>query len=167
MSDSSRRGFVQTVIYGLNAIIGAAVAVPSALYLLAGSKKANAEGEWTKVAAVTELPLNAPQEVAYQHVRRDGWKIVHERATAWVVKKSDTDVTALNPRCTHLGCAYHWEEGKGENGAGIFSCPCHSSAFRADGSVISGPAPRSLDRYQSKVEGGVLYVSGLIPGKDV
>jgi len=161
MQDVTRRGFTGTVVYALNVLIGAALAVPSALYLL---KPKNAQGavDWTKVGPITDLPLNAPREVAYEQVRRDGWKIVRERATAWVVKNSDSEATALHPRCTHLGCAYHWEDSKSS-----FACPCHASSFKPDGTVIAGPAPRALDRYETKVEGGVLYVSRIIAGKEV
>jgi hypothetical protein len=56
----------------------------------------------------------------------------------------------------HGFCAYHWEESKSE-----FICPCHNSVFGADGRVISGPAPRPLDRYQAKVEGGHLLLGPL------
>ena len=40
-------------------------------------------------------------------------------------------VTAFGPQCTHLGCAYHWEQGKKQ-----FLCPCHTSVFSIDGKVI-------------------------------
>jgi menaquinol-cytochrome c reductase iron-sulfur subunit len=161
MEQLSRRRFSNAVIYGLNALIGAAMAVPSALYLL-WPKKALASTEWIRVGPLEEIPLNAPSEVAYDEVRWDGWKQVAQRATTWVVKKSDAEATALHPRCTHLGCAYHWEEGRSE-----FACPCHASAFRADGSVIEGPAPRALDRFETKVENGVLFVGRVLPGKEV
>ena len=59
-----------------------------------------------------------------------------------------TSVVAFGPQCTHLGCAYHWEEGKNE-----FLCPCHSSLFSIDGKVLSGPAPRPLDRYETQRRG--------------
>ena len=52
---------------------------------------------------------------------------------------------------------YHWEDGKNE-----FLCPCHNSLFAIDGKVISGPAPRPLDRYETKVEGNKLLVGKLI-----
>ena len=161
MNDLSRRGFANSIIYGLNALIGIALAAPSALYLL-WPKKAQAATEWTEVGPIANLPLNAPNEVAYTEYRRDGWKTVSQRATTWVVKTSDTKATALHPRCTHLGCAYHWEEAKNE-----FACPCHASAFKADGTVIAGPAPRSLDRFETKVQNGVLFVGRVVPGKDV
>jgi menaquinol-cytochrome c reductase iron-sulfur subunit len=157
----TRRGFAGKLVYLLNAAIGAAMAVPAALYLLV-PKKANGAVQWTKVGSIADLPLNAPKEVTYDRVRRDGWKIVHDRATAWVVKSSDTNALALHPSCTHLGCAYHYEEAKNE-----FACPCHASSFKTDGTVTGGPAPRALDRYETKVEGGVLYVSRIVAGKEV
>jgi len=95
-------------------------------------------------------------------VRMDGWKIIKERTTAWVVKASDTEVTALHPRCTHLGCAYSWDKEKGQ-----FACPCHFSFFRPDGTVIEGPAPRALDRFETKVDNGILFVGNVVPGKEV
>lgn len=46
-------------------------------------------------------------------------------------------VAAISMVCTHLGCIV-------SKSADGFSCPCHGSAFRADGSVAIGPAPRGL-----------------------
>jgi menaquinol-cytochrome c reductase iron-sulfur subunit len=161
MEDFPRRRFSGALIYALNSLIAAAVGLPSALYLLWPRNAAGAT-EWTKVGSIESLPLNTPQEVAYQQLRRDGWKTVTDRATTWVVKNEPNEATALHPRCTHLGCAYHWDENES-----VFACPCHASSFRADGSVIAGPAPRALDRLQTKVENGVLYVGRIVPGKDV
>ena len=87
----------------------------------------------------------------------DGWRILSEKSTAWVVK-SDSGVVAFAPQCTHLGCAYHWEDGKRE-----FVCPCHSSLFSIDGKVTSGPAPRPLDRYATQIKGTKLLL-GRIEG---
>jgi len=46
---------------------------------------------------------------------------------------------ALSAVCTHLGCLSVWKPE-----SGVIACPCHGSVFQRDGSVISGPAPRSL-----------------------
>jgi menaquinol-cytochrome c reductase iron-sulfur subunit len=73
-----------------------------------------------------------------------------------VVKLPDNKVVAYGPQCTHLGCAYHWDEAKNE-----FICPCHSSIFSIDGKVVAGPAPRPLDRYETKVTGGKLLLGPL------
>ena len=76
--------------------------------------------------------------------------------TAWVVKSPDGKVVAFGPRCTHLGCAHHWDDSKSK-----FVCPCHNSLFSVNGAVLAGPAPRALDRYAVKIEGNKLLLGGL------
>ena len=39
--------------------------------------------------------------------------------------------------------------------------PVHYGVFDAQGTVLSGPPPRPLDRYEVKVEGDKLYVRGV------
>ena len=46
-------------------------------------------------------------------------------------------VYAVSIICTHLGCIV-------KPTAQGFECPCHGSAFAADGSVVRGPAPQPL-----------------------
>ncbi|MFH1060872.1 MAG: Rieske 2Fe-2S domain-containing protein, partial [Pseudomonadota bacterium] len=42
--------------------------------------------------------------------------------------------------CPHLGCRPAWEPNQAR-----FLCPCHGSAFAADGQRLFGPAPRGLN----------------------
>ncbi len=43
------------------------------------------------------------------------------------------------PRCTHLGCALHW------NGTEhSWDCACHGSQFDEEGAVLENPAMRNL-----------------------
>jgi cytochrome b6-f complex iron-sulfur subunit len=65
----------------------------------------------------------------------------------WLVQ-NDKGVLALYKVCTHLDCLSSWNEQ-----AGHFICPCHGSQFAADGTYISGPAPRSLDRFVVRLLG--------------
>ena len=132
--------------------IGVALAIPAGIYLLF-PPKARKEAEWVDVADLTGIPAGTATEVSFQHNRVDGWKVISEKTTAWVVKASDGQVTAFTPQCTHLGCAYHWDD-PSKN----FICPCHTSAFSIDGKVLSGPAPRALDRYAVKVQGSRLLI---------
>jgi menaquinol-cytochrome c reductase iron-sulfur subunit len=83
----------------------------------------------------------------------DGWKRIQEKTSTWLVKDKGGSVTAYAPTCTHLGCAYHWE---GE--AKSFLCPCHDSMFDMSGKVLSGPAPRPLDRLVIAIENGKVLV---------
>jgi menaquinol-cytochrome c reductase iron-sulfur subunit len=154
-AETSRRGFYLTFIYGLWSLIAAALAAPALLYLLL-PPKVRRESEWIDAGDITKLKLKIPVEVVFRKNRVDGWKITSEKETAWVVKLSDMQTVAFGPQCTHLGCAYHWDEAKSE-----FLCPCHNSVFAVDGKVISGPAPRPLDRYETKIENGKLMVGAL------
>lgn len=156
----SRRSLPAYLVYLLNGIVGAAVAIPAALYLLVSNSSAS-DGQWTPAGDLASLPLNTPTELTYERVRQDGWNIVREKATAWVTKASDSEVAAFHPQCTHLGCAYHWEGDKNQ-----FICPCHASAFDPQGRVVGGPAPRALDSFQTKIQNGQLLLGPVVPGED-
>ena len=152
---TTRRSFFIGAIYGLWAIISAALGLPALFYLLF-PPKARKENEWVEAGDISKIAPDSPVEMSFRRNRVDGWKVISEKSTAWVVKHADNSVVAFGPQCTHLGCAYHWEEGKNE-----FLCPCHSSVFAADGRVVSGPAPRALDRYDVKVQGSKLLLGDL------
>jgi menaquinol-cytochrome c reductase iron-sulfur subunit len=154
----SRRYLFVGAIYGLWALISAALGIPALIYLLFPPKARKAE-EWVEVGDITRLVPNTPVEMTFRKNRVDGWKVTSEKSTAWVVKDASNRVTAFGPQCTHLGCAYHWDDAKSE-----FLCPCHNSLFRADGKVVSGPAPRPLDRYEIKVNGTRLLIGRLNQG---
>jgi quinol---cytochrome c reductase iron-sulfur subunit, bacillus type len=147
-----RRSFCVACIYGLSSLIGAALAVPAIAYLLLPPKNRTETG-WIDAGDVGELGGQKPQEVTFRRIRTDGWKVSSEKGSAWVVKVAANQVVAFSPACTHLGCAYHWNDQKGE-----FECPCHGSAFGKDGKVLRGPAPRPLDRYEVKLEGNELWL---------
>jgi len=148
-------------IYGLWALMGAAIALPASIYLLL-PPRALKKDEWTEVGDIASLELNKPEEMSFQRQRKDGWKLVTEKTTAWVTRTAEDKVVAFTAMCTHLGCAYHWDE-KAKN----FLCPCHTSVFGPDGSVLTGPAPRALDRYLVKIEGAKLFVGSVEQGEPV
>jgi menaquinol-cytochrome c reductase iron-sulfur subunit len=154
-----RRRFYLTFIYCLWSSIAAALAAPALLYLFL-PPKLRRESEWIEAGDITTLQPKTPVEMVFRKNRVDGWKISSEIQTAWVVKLPD-QIVAFGPQCTHLGCAYHWDEAKSE-----FICPCHNSVFAANGVVTSGPAPRPLDRYDVKVDGGKLLVGALHESPD-
>lgn len=142
-----RRSFYLTCIYGLSSLIGAALTIPAAAYLLF-PPRARKGGEWVQAGDMSGLKEQQPEEVVFRRNRVDGWKVTSEKTSAWLVKMPDNQVVAFAPQCTHLGCAYHWDEGRKD-----FLCPCHTSAFSIDGKVLSGPAPRPLDRFAVKLDG--------------
>ena len=136
--------------------MGVALGVPTALYLLVtgGSKP---KGNFVEAAKLTQLQVGKPQEVTFERTRVDGWRTFQEKAIAWVVRTDEKNVVAYSPQCTHLGCAYHWEESRNQ-----FVCPCHESRFSIDGKVLGGPASRPLDRYPVRVENSKLLIGSEI-----
>ncbi|HAL55359.1 MAG TPA: hypothetical protein DCP63_02485 [Bacteroidetes bacterium] len=57
-----------------------------------------------------------------------------------LVRTSESSFAALSPTCTHLGCAVRKEPS-------FFRCPCHGSTYALDGSVVRGPARKSLEAF--------------------
>lgn len=149
---TTRRNFYVAAVYGLGTIIAAALGIPALLYLLV-PPKLRRQSEWVEAGDIAQLTPNMPVEMSFRRNRVDGWKVNSEKSTAWVVKFPNNQIVAYAPNCTHLGCAYHWEQGKDE-----FICPCHNSIFSMDGKVESGPAPRPLDRYETKIQGNTLLL---------
>ncbi len=59
----------------------------------------------------------------------------------FIVRQGDTYM-ALSAVCTHLGCTVR------SNTEGGFSCPCHGSRYKGDGTNYAGPAPKPLEAYE-------------------
>lgn len=154
----NRRGFHTSIIYGLGAIITGALSIPAAIYLFA-TPKSRKNSTWIEAGDVSQLKPETPEEFVFRRSRLDGWKASTEKSTAWVIKKAEGQIVAFTPQCTHLGCAYSYDARNKE-----FLCPCHTSTFGLDGKVLTGPAPRALDRYDVKVAGNKLLLGDVRRG---
>lgn len=55
-------------------------------------------------------------------------------------RDEDGTLTALSPRCSHLGCLVAWNRAERS-----WDCPCHGSRFAPDGTVLEGPATHRLE----------------------
>ncbi|MEZ5354263.1 MAG: ubiquinol-cytochrome c reductase iron-sulfur subunit [Bryobacteraceae bacterium] len=155
-AEGTRRRFHVTVIYALTSLISAGFGIPALLYLILPSRRQN-NAQFVEIGDVAQLRTDQPEEIVFRRTRQDGWRRISEKTSAWVLRLDGGQVVAFAPGCTHLGCAYHWDE-RNKN----FLCPCHTSTFAADGRVLEGPAPRPLDRYQTRVENGKLQVGPVI-----
>lgn len=108
--------------------------------------KPNSYGGMMRFGTLAELP---PPGGAPQHVSAGRFWLVHE----------EDGISALHSSCTHLDCLFTWDKDKG-----MFVCPCHGSEFARDGSLLKGPATRSLDRFPVSL---VADDSGLIRAADI
>lgn len=155
VAGETRRTFYAAAIYGIWGLISAALAVPALIYLLVPPKMRK-QSDWIEAGDLSQVPTGTPVEMTFRRNRIDGWKVSSEQDTAWVLKTAANQVIAFGPQCTHLGCAYHWDTAKNE-----FLCPCHNSVFSMDGRVLGGPAPRPLDRFETRVQGTKLLLGRL------
>jgi cytochrome b6-f complex iron-sulfur subunit len=71
----------------------------------------------------------------------------------YLVHLEGMGLLALHRSCTHLGCTVPWDPETQQ-----FACPCHSSAFDMRGQVLRPPAPRPLDRFEVRIENGIVKV---------
>lgn len=82
-----------------------------------------------------------------------GWALVVEAQTL-IVNTGSNNFSALTSVCTHSGCDRNWTFA-----ANVFTCTCHGSRFRTDGSVISGEARLPLRSYATNLNGKTLTVT--------
>jgi len=153
----TRRSWHLAAIYLLGGIIGLALAIPAILYLFIPPRQ-RSRSQWIDAGDVSQLTPGSPVEMSFQESRIDGWRVITEKKTAWVVKEANNQIVAFGPQCTHLGCAYHWDDSLKQ-----FACPCHASFFSVQGQVLAGPAPRPLDRYVTRIENNRLQIGQLKP----
>lgn len=148
----SRRGFLIGAIGVLSAAIGAVLGGSGLGYFISPALRKREES-WVDVGRAADFKPGAPVRVEFVERRRDAWVTTERRSSAWVLTSDGKDFISYDPRCTHLGCPFRWDDEKKE-----FLCPCHTAVFGVDGRVVSGPPPRPLDRYQTKVMGGRLMI---------
>jgi menaquinol-cytochrome c reductase iron-sulfur subunit len=60
---------------------------------------------------------------------------------------------AISNRCMHVGCPIRYVQASQR-----FICPCHGGIYDFQGIVIGGPPVRPLDRFRTRVRGGVIEV---------
>jgi menaquinol-cytochrome c reductase iron-sulfur subunit len=60
---------------------------------------------------------------------------------------------AISTRCMHVGCPVRYAQASER-----FICPCHGGVYGFDGRVVGGPPVRPLDRFETKVENGRVFI---------
>jgi|SRR5690242_12254683 Rieske Fe-S protein len=149
---SERRRFFHGIITAIQAVIGGSLGV-----ILGGAIISPGLGQrqenWLPAASLSDLPQNEPTPVTLRVTREDGYVQTVDRRTVFLVRTSDTQVTALDSTCTHLGCRVSWDPQ-----AQLLKCPCHGGQYDRTGRVVAGPPPAPLVHMTTKVDGGQVLV---------
>lgn len=148
----SRRVFLERAIAVLGGLIGVVLGGAGAGFVLSPAFRRKPE-DWLDLGKVADIAVGTPVKVEFTVRKRDAWATTERRSSAWVLTSNRKDFIVFDPRCTHLGCPYRWDAERKQ-----FLCPCHNAIFDVDGKPVSGPAPRGLDRYASKVVGERLMI---------
>lgn len=147
-----RRQFLARVITTIHTVIGGTIGVilgGAILSPIFGKRQEN----WLTAANLADLPENRPTPVTIRVAREDGYNQVIDRRTVFLVKTGDSQVTALDSTCTHLGCRVSWDAE-----AQVLRCPCHGGVYDATGAVTAGPPPAPLATLTTRIEGNQVLV---------
>jgi menaquinol-cytochrome c reductase iron-sulfur subunit len=103
--------------------------------------------------APTTVKLGVPSEFP------DGLKFLADERL-FIFRDGNT-FHAISATCTHLGCTVRAEALSNPESADVggapmklthrFSCPCHGSRYRGDGTNVAGPAPKPLAWYRLSI----------------
>jgi quinol---cytochrome c reductase iron-sulfur subunit, bacillus type len=123
---------------------------------------------WTPVGSITSTEAGQPGlseagtvvSSSFTRTVADAYLPPEDQKTPVFIRcEGGEEFTVFDARCTHLGCPLSWSSTSRQ-----FLCACHGAIFDERGEVTDGPPPRPLDRYDWKVEDGVLYVGRLGEG---
>jgi menaquinol-cytochrome c reductase iron-sulfur subunit len=153
--DVSRRDFMKLAISAIGGVIGLSWAIPAVAYLIAPALKTEQGEGWIQLASTAKIEVGVPTLFKVNVQRQTGWVTNEEELSVYVLTEDAREFIVMSNVCTHLGCRVRWIADKEG-----FYCPCHNGVFAKDGTVISGPPPRPLTRYQVKVENDQLFVLG-------
>lgn len=130
-----RRTFLDTLLSVGFVSTAAAIAYPVARYLVppASGEPATASAVAGKAAA-----LKPNSGVIFKFGRTPGI----------VVRTADGEVRAFSAICTHLDCTVQYKADTAQ-----LWCACHNGTYDLNGTVVSGPPPRNLERFTVNLRG--------------
>ena len=146
-----RRRFITVALGGIVAAIAGTLGVPLAGFFALPALR-RAERRWLEVGPVADFPEGRIVKALAKPLTAQVWPYETPRVALFVLNRGGEQFTLFHIHCTHVGCPIRWNVQ-----AGRFFSPCHGGVFDKEGRVLAGPPPRPLDRYESKIEKGVLY----------
>jgi Rieske Fe-S protein len=153
--DSARRVFLKWVTAVASLVSAALVGVPTLRAFLSPAFRKPQAKTWIKLGEAEQIEIGVPTRFDFAETTQDAWVETRSLRGVWVYTDDAEHFTVYNGQCTHLGCSYAFEKA-----ANRFHCPCHHGLFDTKtGAVLDGPPPRPLDRLETKVEDGFLFVA--------
>ena len=148
----SRRNFMKMAISAIGGLIGAGFGIPAIAYIIGPALKSE-QANWIRIGSLSTIELGTPTLFKPKVTRQNGWMVEEEEVGVYVLTEDGRNYHAMSNICTHLGCRIRWIAEREK-----FFSPCHNGVFDKNGYVVSGPPPRPLDEFETKIEDGNLYI---------
>jgi Rieske Fe-S protein len=143
----SRQKFLSAATIGLGGLMGAIIAVPVTISVLAPSFKSIKEFK-VDIGPTTLYPEVGQGELPWHDVtfenRPDDISGLSRRLV-FIRNDGDDKFTAVSNTCMHLGCPVQAKPTG-------FACPCHGGQYDSQGRRIAGPPVRPLNRYETTID---------------
>jgi cytochrome b6-f complex iron-sulfur subunit len=151
-NDPARRSFLGVLGGIFLGLITAAMGVISSVYVSfpAFSNKTKKDKLWHTIKPVDQIPTGTSKHTITL-TKQTGWAVSETEQIVWIVKQ-DQSVNIFSAICPHEGCIVNKQ-------ANDFVCLCHMSQWKEDGTKVSGPTPRDLDKLDHRVNNNNLEVN--------
>lgn len=150
----SRRDFIKATTAFVGSLIGVGIGFPSIAYLLSPSLRMAEDGSLIDLGPLEKYPIGVPTRFDLTRTNVNGWERTSVNYGLYVLHKKDGEVRVFSDICTHLGCRVTWQADIQD-----YVSPCHDGHFDIIGNVVSGPPPRPLDEFVTRIENGNLFVT--------
>lgn len=127
--------------------------IPAIGYLVSPAVRKSESGDWIELGPLENYPIGSPTPFNYTRSTINGWEKTVNGYGVFVVRPDESQVRVFSNICTHLSCLVSWHDDLQH-----YVSPCHDGHFDKLGIVLSGPPPRPLDEFTTKVEAGNLYI---------
>ena len=131
----NRRSFLDTVLNVGYVSTAAAIAYPVTRFLIPPK---SGEPATASVVAAKAASLRPNSGIVFQFGNKP----------AIVVRTTDGELRAYSAVCTHLECTVQFKADTSQ-----LWCACHNGIYDLSGNVVSGPPPRSLEKFNVNVRG--------------
>jgi len=150
----NRRDFIKAITALVGGLIGITIGLPTITYLLSPSLRNVEDDSIIDLGLLEDYPLGIPTRIEFTRTKVNGWERTATNYGLYVVRKSESEVRVFSDICTHLGCRVTWHADQQH-----YISPCHDGHFDILGNVVSGPPPRPLDEYMTKINNGNLLIN--------
>lgn len=149
----TRLDFIKGITAFISGLIGLGLGLPSIAFLLSPSLRKQEDDSLLDLGLLDDYSIGTPTRFEFTRTKINGWERTAVNYGLFVLRRNESEVRVFSDICTHLGCRVAWHADLQH-----YVSPCHDGHFDILGLNISGPPPRPLDEFVTKIENGNLFV---------